>query len=557
VVKKILNFIHQEQNGLHQAAYFLGIFAFLSQILGLFRDRLLAHNFGAGLELDLYYAAFRLPDFLFVSIASLVSVSVLIPFLVPRLENKENCRRFLNSIFSFFFALIILASVIVFFLAPYILKFIFPGFPSENYGELVLLTRILLLSPILLGLSNLASSIVQANRLFVLYALSPIIYNIIIILSIIFLVPSQGIKGVVFGVVGGALFHLAIQLPYIFKIKLIPHFSFNWLWTDVKTIIYLSAPRTLALSSSHLSLLFLFSFASTLGEGSITIFNLSFNLQSVPLSIVGVSYSLAAFPILARFFADKEHLRFVEQITAAAKHIIFWSIPVTVLFIVLRAQIVRVILGSGEFNWEHTRLTAATLAIFSVSILAQGLNLLFTRGYYAAQKTSRPLIINLISSGAIILFSFGLVGLFKHNEFFRFFIESLLRVEGLPGTIVLMLPLGYSLGMILNTVMLFSLFKRDFKGSRRKVIDTFFQSLGAGVILGFAAYVALNISASWFNLETLLGIFLQGLISGLFAILIGVTILWLLRSQELAEIWKTLHKRFWKTKVVGSDTDIV
>lgn len=557
MVKRILNFIHQESSDLHQAAYFLGIFALLSQILGLFRDRLLAHHFGASLTLDLYYAAFRLPDFLFVSVASLVSISVLIPLLVSRLENKERCQRFLNSIFSFFFILIIFSSIIVFILAPHILKFIFPGFPLQNYGELVLLTRILLLSPILLGFSNLIGSIVQANRRFILYALSPIIYNFIIILSLVFLAPKWGIRGVVFGVIIGALFHLLIQLPYVFKINLVPRLTFKWFWEDVKTIIHLSVPRTLALSSSHLSLLFLFSFASTLETGSITIFNLSFNLQSVPLSIVGVSYSLAAFPMLAQFFANKEHLKFVEQITVAAKHIIFWSVPVTVLFIVLRAQIVRVILGSGQFNWEHTRLTAAALAIFSISILCQSLNLLFTRGYYAAQKTAKPLIINLISSIAIIFFSFFLIDLFKQNEVFRFFIESLFRVQDISGTIVLMLPLGYSLGMILNTIMLLSLFRRDFKGNHRSVFDTFFQSLGAGVIMGFAAYLTLNIIAPWFNLETLIGLFFQGFISGIFSILIGVTILWLLGSLELQEIWKTLHKKFWKTKVIGSEAEIV
>ena len=103
MVKKFLTFLGRESGGLHEAAYLLAAFAFLSQILGLVRDRLLAHNFGAGLDLDLYYAAFRIPDFLFVSIASLVSVSVLIPLLVERIDDKEKSRIFVNNVFSFFF----------------------------------------------------------------------------------------------------------------------------------------------------------------------------------------------------------------------------------------------------------------------------------------------------------------------------------------------------------------------------------------------------------------------------------------------------------------------
>lgn len=559
MVTKILKILNRESSGLHQAAFLLGFFALLSQFLGLLRDRLLAHNFGASIDLDLYYAAFRLPDFLFVSIASMVSVSVLIPALMERLDDKAETKKFLDTVFSFFFLFIIASCAIVFTFAPIILKIIFPGFSEELYGKLILLTRVLLLSPILLGFSNLLGSITQSHKRFLLYALSPIVYNAGIILSIIFLVPLFGILGVAFGVVLGALGHFMIQLPFTIKIGLLPTLTKKWLWHDVKNLIFLSLPRTVALSSNHLALLLLFSTASLLVSGSITIFSLSFNLQSVPLSIIGVSYSLAAFPTLALLFSNGERLKFVEQIIVSAKHIIFWSLPVAVLFIVLRAQIVRVILGSGEFSWSDTRLTAAALAIFAFSVVFQGLNLLFVRGYYAAGNTKKPLIINVISSASIVVFSLMFVAVFKQSMFFQFFIESLFRVERLEGSVVLMLALGYSLGTILNGVLLWLSFEREFKNFTKQVFNTSFQSLSSSIIAGFAAYLSLQFLAPLLDTSTLFGIFLQGFLSGILGIIVGILILLGLNNTEIKEIWRAFHQKIWgaRNKVISSDPEIV
>jgi putative peptidoglycan lipid II flippase len=559
MVTRILKLINKESGGLHQAAFLLAFFALSSQILGLLRDRLLAHDFGAGVELDLYYAAFRLPDFLFVSIASLVSVSVLIPALVERLTLKLEARRFVDTVFSFFFVLMIVGCGIVFFLAPTLLKLIFPGFSPELYPKLILLTRILLLSPIFLGVSNLLGSITQVHKRFLLYALSPIAYNAGIILGILFLVPLWGILGVALGVILGALGHFAIQLPFVIRVGLLPTFTFHWLWKDAKKLLTLSVPRTLALSANHISLIVLFSMATFLAAGSITIFSFSFNLQSIPLSIIGVSYSLATFPTLAYLFSNGDRPKFIEQIAESARHIIFWSLPAAVLFIVLRAQIVRVILGSGEFSWPDTRLTAAALAIFALSVVFQGLILLFVRGFYAAGDTKRPLFINVFSSLMIVVFSFLLLKLFEQSDLFKFFIETLFRVEGLEGSVILMLALGYSLGTILNGIMLWLAFDIEFGNFTGRVANTFFQSLSASIVAGFVSYLSLQLFAPILNTTTLVGIFLQGFLAGLIGIFAGILILLALGNKEIKEVWETFHQKIWniRSKVVGSDAEIV
>ena len=345
-MNRIFRFFHSETSGIHQAAYLLAFFSFFSQILALFRDRLLAGIFGASSSLDIYYAAFRIPDFIFATVGSMVSISILIPFLTRWGESdNEKTKKFLDSMLSGFSLIMIVVCGITFVIIPYLVAFILPGINDpKNVQELINITRILLLSPLFLGFSNLLATITQMHKRFFLYSLSPIVYNLSIMVGAAFLSTRFGIYGVIFGVVFGCLLHFAIQIPYIFEKGLLPRFTFHLDFSDIKAVSLLSIPRTIALSASNIALIFITSFASLMSVGSIAIFNFSINLQSVPLSIIGVSYASAAFPVLALLYSTGETKKFVDQTVTAARHILFLSLPVTTLFIVLRAQIVRTIL---------------------------------------------------------------------------------------------------------------------------------------------------------------------------------------------------------------------
>jgi len=553
MVNKLKNLLYGETSGLHEAAFLLAGFAILSKLLALVRDRLLAGNFGAGLELDIYYAAFRVPDFIFISLASLVASAVLIPFFIEKLGDKKEARRFFNSVFTVFFAAIVLVSVIVFFLMPKLAPLVVPGFDAASQEMTVLLSRIMLLSPILLGLSGLFASVTQALRRFFVYALTPILYNAGIIFGIVFLYPTFGMPGLAYGVVLGALLHFVIQLPVLVRNGFIPRFSLSIDFEGLKNVLVLSLPRTFALSANHLVILIFIAMASLIAEGSIAVFNLSFNLQSVPLSVIGISYSVAAFPTLAYLLSNGKHKAFVDQILTAARHILFWSLPITVLFIVLRAQIVRSIFGTGEFGWAETRLTAAALALFAFSVAAQSLVLLFVRGYYAAGYTKKPLLVNVSSAVGTVLLGFLLVALFKGSEMFRYFIEALLRVEGINGTDILMLPLAFSIGQILNVVVLWYLFARDFKAPFKDVWLTIRHSFYGAIAMGFVSFQFLRVFDDVFDINTLFGIFSQGLLSGLLGIFAGIILLMLLGNKEVKEIGKTLHRKFWQRKPIAPD----
>lgn len=326
---------------------------------------------------------------------------------------------------------------------------------------------------------------------------------------------------------------------------------------SIRRVIALSLPRTLSLSTSQIAIIFMVSLATLMAEGSVSVLSLSINLQSVPLAIIGVSYSLAAFPTLSRHFAEKNRQAFIEQMTTTARHIIFWSIPLTALFIVLRAQIVRVLLGTGQFSWDNTRLVAAALALFVVSSVFQSLLLLFMRGFYSAGYTKKPLILNVVSTVLIGVMAYVLVKVFYNFEWFGYFFGALLKVGDISDIVVLVLPLAYSIGTIINTLLHWSSFEREFRGFSRGVFRALFQSFGTAVIMGAVAYFGLYVFAPLIDTTSLVGIFLQGLLAGILAMLAGVGMFYALRSVELREVWDAVRMRFWKTKVIATDPEIV
>lgn len=582
---KLFNKVNGEVGGVHQAAFLIGFFTLLAQILGLVRDRSLAHFFGAGLQLDIYYAAFRIPDLIFATAASLVSISVIIPFinkaeekyLIKKEEKMEEAgssasididtdlgkkanrevRNIVDSLFSSFGMLMIVISLIAYVLLPYLSRIAFKGISDPAAIEqIIMLSRILLLQPICLGISNILGSLTQLRKRFVLYALSPIFYNAAIIWGIFFLRPFLGISGVVWGVIIGGLFHFAIQIPFIKKEGLLPRLlPANRIdWKLVGSVFRLSVPRTLTLSASMIELIVLTSLAATLAVGSISILSLSFNIQSVPLGIIGVSYALAAFPTLSAHFARGERDKFLAQMTGAIRHVIFWSVPIAAFFIVLRAQIVRTVLGSGNFNWDNTRLTAACLALFVISLVAQGLKLLFVRAYYAAGQTKKPLVINLLSSVVTIASPIFFIILYRHDPAFGNFFAGLLRVQGIAGIEVLMLPLGYTLGTLASALAFWIKFEKEFSHGDllRATWRSWIGSLGAGVIGGFFAYIGLNMFDKVFDLNTVLGVFLHGFVAGILGLVFSVIVLRVLRNEEFEEVVQTLQKKVPAVAIFGS-----
>ncbi len=554
MVRSLITAMSREVRGMHEAAYVLAAFALGSQLLALVRDRMLASTFGASHTLDLYYVAFRIPDFLFATVASLLSLYALLPVL-SRLEEKQKglMVSFLRQVLVVFFIAMGVVAGVAFLLAPYLVPLIAPGIAN---AELVSLVRILLLQPILLGASNIVAACTQMRHQFLLYAISPLLYNIGIIVGIVVLYPLWGLQGLGWGVVLGALLHLSLQLPFFLKEKAPSTLPLRVMGKELLSVLVLSVPRTLTLAAGQISLLLLVAMASYFMPGSISIFMFAASLQAVPLTIIGVSYSVAAFPTLARLHATGDRAAFVRYVEVALRHIFFWSIPATIMVIVLRAQLVRVILGAGAFSWDATRLTAAALALFILALAAQSIVMLVARAYYAAGNTRKPLYFALVGVGVTVLSALVFVELFLQSAFVRTFIESLLRVADVPGTVVLMLALGSAVGAITQFTFSFLFFMRDFQISRLSMGALIFQSFAASVIGGAVAYAVLALTGAVGTVNTTLGLVLQGGASGVAGLATVAVVLWMLGNQELTEALGAFRRKLGTATPPLEATDI-
>jgi len=528
MVRRIFERIVAPIRGLHQAAYLLAALTLASQALALFRDRAFAHEFGAGQILDLYYAAFRVPDLVFALVASLVSAYVIIPRITGM--DREEIRRLLSESATFLFAIGGIICVALGIFMPQFLALLYPNFSASPYhNEFILLARILLLQPILLGISGILSSVTQVHRRFFLFALSPVLYNLGIIIGTIFLYKYWGLPGIGIGVILGSVAYLTVHIPVLMEAGVLPAFRFPTIALMV-SVIRDSVPRSLALGMGSITALFLTALASRIGTGSVSVFTLASNLEAVPLSLIGASYAVAAFPALSEASALEKRDEFTRILSTSARHIILWSIVSLGIIAVLRAHIVRVILGTGAFDWDATRLTAALLAILAVGLVAQGLVLLFSRALYAARQSWRPLFYQI--AGGVLTIILAVIFLSLPSKGIPESLSVFLRVGDVAGTGILLIALAATLGQIFLAILSLIALRSVSPGLARSISRSFVDGSAAAIAGGAAAYIALVFLGGIAPLTTLVSVFTQGFIAGLVGISASAAALFLIGNEE-------------------------
>ena len=531
------------------AAGLLAISGILSRFLALIRDRLLAGKFGAGAELDIYFAAFRIPDFVYgILIIGGIS-TVFLPVFSEYFKKDPNQGWDLtNNVLNCFLILLILVCAILAVFTPFFIKFIVPGFSQENRVLAISLTRIMFLSPILLGLSSVFSGILHYFNRFLVYSLAPVLYNIGIILGILFLYPIFGIQGLAFGVILGAFLHWVIQIPAakILGYKYQP--SFNFRCTGLSKIFKLMIPRTIGSAAYHINLIIITAIASTLAAGSIAIFNFAYNLNYVPIGIIAIPFVLAVFPVLSRNFAQNQKERFLENFSSTFRQILFLIIPVSVSMFLLRAQIVRLILGTGRFGWEDTRLTAACLGLFCFGIFAAALVPFLSRTFYSFQETRTPVVIGVLSIFLNIILCFLLVWLLGFPNIFQQFMINNLKLQGIENIQVVGLPLALAIfGVFQSSLLLIFLKKRIGDIRLEETWQSFKKIFFSTVLLGVSTYLILKIVAPLVNMQTFFGVLIQTVLAGMVGILVYILVSFFLKSPELKIIKSSILKQFTPT----------
>ncbi len=531
------------------AAGLLAISGILSRFLALIRDRLLAGKFGAGAELDIYFAAFRIPDFVYgILIIGGIS-TVFLPVFSEYFKKDPNQGWDLtNNVLNCFLILLILVCAILAVFTPFFIKFIVPGFSQENRVLAISLTRIMFLSPILLGLSSVFSGILHYFNRFLVYSLAPVLYNIGIILGILFLYPIFGIQGLAFGVILGAFLHWVIQIPAakILGYKYQP--SFNFRCTGLSKIFKLMIPRTIGSAAYHINLIIITAIASTLAAGSIAIFNFAYNLNYVPIGIIAIPFVLAVFPVLSRNFAQNQKEKFLENFSSTFRQILFLIIPVSVSMFLLRAQIVRLILGTGRFGWEDTRLTAACLGLFCFGIFAAALVPFLSRTFYSFQETRTPVVIGVLSIFLNIILCFLLVWLLGFPNIFQQFMINNLKLQGIENIQVVGLPLALAIfGVFQSSLLLIFLKKRIGDIRLEETWQSFKKIFFSTVLLGVSTYLILKIVAPLVNMQTFFGVLIQTVLAGMVGMLVYILVSSFLKSPELKIIKSSILKQFTPT----------
>ena len=444
----VSRFLYRRQTNILSAAAVLMLTVFLSSILGLVRDRFLAGAFFSpetAWQLDVYFAAFRLPDMIFqLLVVGALSAAFIPVFSQHLVKDKKEAWHVASTVITFaVVGFLILAGLLIVF-ASSLSRLIAPSFSAVELSLMVSLTRILVLAQLSFLVSAFLTGILQSHHHFIIPALSPIAYNLGIIFGILVLSPILGIFGPAVGVLLGALLHLLIQLPLTRKIGFRFQFSFDYRHPSVKRIGRLMLPRTLALAVSQIELTLAVFIATALPAGSLAIFYFAQHLNSLPVGLFGSTIGQAALPSLSRVTLE-DLQKFKVLLIASLNQVLFLSLPAGMILLILRVPAVRLAFGTANFPWQATLLTGRVVALFAISVFAQSAVQILVRGFYAMSNTKTPLFLG----GFSVLLNVGLSLMFVY----RF------------GLGVMGLALGISIASFIQAALLFAVLLKKLGGA--------------------------------------------------------------------------------------------
>lgn len=496
----------------------LALSAIFTQLFGLLRDKLLAHFVGPTITLDVYYSAFRVPDILFNTIATFFSATILLPFFINYLSrgDEEGSQRFIKDSIITFSVILIIVSVIIYAFFPFISAKLVATFPYEMKILYVRIGRILLLSPLLLGLSNLVATITQHYKHFIIWSLAPLFYNIGIITGILFY-PKFGIVAVAVGVVFGGIMHFAIQIPVLIKHKFKLFNTKPYFLGEMLKVLKTAMPRTLSLSLNNLVMLVLIAVAARMSIGSVSLFTFSYTVQAVPLTLIGLSFSVAAFPILSELYSKSKIEEFNLEFKKTARKIFSLTAICAIVFLIFRLPLVDFLLGSGAFTAYHTLRTGWLLAIACFGMVPAGMVQLYLRTLYATGDTRRPFWATLFTASCTIIIVILGLWVFRNTNL-AINISKITHLK-LADTFVLILMFAVMTSSIINTILLRSIVRKHLgiKGTIIK-IDTL-KVVFVGLFSTCIAYLFYKFAIS-LSLNSLVryGIFVISLLFNVFLI---------------------------------------
>lgn len=497
------------------ASALIAITTFISYAIGLFRDRILAVNFGTSSATDTYNASFLIPDTLFnLFIAGALTAAFLPIFTDYLIKDKKKAYEIANTMLTTATLAICLLSIVAFIFMPQIINFSFSSTPLEIQIDIIGMTRIMLASAVLFAISNTLGNILMSYQHFMGYAISPILYNLGIIFGVTYLNDNFGIYSAAIGVAIGAALHCLVRIIDILTTDYKYTFNLNVKDEGFKKILKLMVPKSLSLIAWQINLYIFAIVGMKLIEGGLAAFHFARNIQSFAVSIFGVTFATAVFPSLANAISMNNQEKFTSHIQKTIQRMLFFTIPAAAGIMFLARPLIELILSGGVFDENSIFLTSSLLVFFGISIPFESLTHILSRGFYAKQNTLTPTILNII--GLII------------TAFATLFLAPRYGIEWFS--------IGFASGFVFYAITLIFYLKKYLKGF---AIKSFGISLAKTLIATGIMIIAILVSEK-------LSLFMPLKVAHSARILIGATIFFIvsaiLKSPEISSIKYVINR---------------
>ncbi len=551
---KSLDILTKRQTNILSAAYVIMATVVFSQILGLIRQRLMIAYFGVS-QVGIYFYATYLPDYIFqLTIAAAITSSFIPVFsgYINRNEDKEG-HKMASGLLAIGFIIFLIIAIIIAVYAESILRIFNLGnhLTPQEMELMVNMTRIYIFGEFLFILGTFFTAILQSYNNFLIPAVAAAFYNVGVILGILLFSPFAGIYSVVYGtIIGGALFAL-IQLPLARRVG----FKFQLAFTksiieSIKKIGHMMWPRAISVVIYNSSIIVIGAFISLLPNPASmnTIFDLAKTLAFAPVVLFGNAIAQAAFPMLSR---EKDRLEdFKTTFINSFNQMLYLVLPISVLILILRIPLVRLVYGAPKLDWPSTVLTGDTLKFFAISIFAQALITLILRGFYALHDTKTPLIVTALSNIFFIIFAYFFVFIWK------------IRIDQLDSGIE-GLAIAFTITSIIQLIALFLLLDRKVGGfHKRTLFIPWLKIFISSFFTAFALYIPIKLldQLVFDTTRTINLIFLTG-ISAFAGLSLYLFLTWFLDVKEaktyllaLKKVgnWREVHSKIQEIRGVSS-----
>ncbi len=499
----------------------------LSNIAGLIRQILVANAFGTSAPMEAFNASNRISETLFNLVAGGALGSAFIPTFASLLakEKRQEAWKLASSIFNLILIILTTAAALAAIFAPQVVHYIIaPGFAANPAKEVltIALTRLMLPSAVLFGLSGLVMGILNSHQKFFIPALTPAMYQIGMIFGVTVLSPTMGIFGLAWGVLIGSALHLILQLPLLFKQKASYIPSLGLESSDVREVARLMGPRVLGVAVVQLNFWINIRLASGMPEGSVTAIQVAFTLMLMPLAAIAQSIATAALPTFSAQVAKNRLDEMRNSLSATLRGILLLSIPASLGLIILRLPIVTLVLQRGEFDARSTKLVAWALLFYGIGLVGHAMVEILARAFYALHDTKTPVLIGIAAMSLNVLFSYVFAGMF-------------IKKGWMPHG---GLALANTLATGLEMVGLILIMRKRLGGMNGKQIGT-----GLGISMASGALMAAAI-LGWITLASGYSVWL--LVLG--GILVGIGVytagLGVLKTSELKQLVQFVRSRF-------------